>query len=82
VSLPVDIIAFCIVASILRVRANWSNGANNFPNDTQDIDIWPIGRECEGEVCRRRVGSGSRGEGRGKCIENTKIISLPLGDAI
>lgn len=64
-SLPVDIIAFCIVASILRVRANWSNGANNFPNDTQDIDIWPIGRECEGEICRRRVGvtAGERVEG-------------------
>jgi len=75
-SLPVDIIAFCIVASILRVRANWSNGANNFPNDTQDIDIWPVGRECERGVCRRRVGSDSRGEGRGKCIENTKIINF------
>jgi hypothetical protein len=41
VSLPADIIAFCIIASILRVGANWPNGAYNFPNDTQDIDIWP-----------------------------------------
>lgn len=74
-SLPADIIAFCIVASILRVRANWSNGANNFPNDTQDIDIWPVGRGCEAKFRRWRVGGESRGGVGGNCIENTKIIN-------
>ena len=52
-SLPVDIIAFCIVASILRVRTNWSNGANNFPNDTRTLMYG-----LEGENVRERFGVG------------------------